>query len=182
METSVRMSDNSNSNSTVVIIIKIKTMVCYLRKDELDGGGVSVTLYEEGGVSSLQRHRKSLEEILYLFSIVFAPSSRALPSHVFQNFDRSQIPSAKSLNHKGLERDSLCPAIVKMDSVFGGFSHFYGGGGVFRSPIHDGILSWRNDADIEGRFLPVNPRRNKNIGRAGLRSGDEARRIKEILA
>ena len=59
METSVRMSDNSNSNSTVVIIIiiKNKTMVCYLRKDELDGGGVSVTFYEEGGISSLQRHK-----------------------------------------------------------------------------------------------------------------------------
>ena len=48
-------------------------------------------------------------------------------------------------------------AVLKMSAILGGFPHFYSGSGGFGGAMNDGVLGRRDNADIKGDLLAVNP-------------------------
>ena len=74
------------------------------------------------------------------------------------------VPSAKRLNHEGLEVDSFGAAIGEMSPDLRSLSHLDGGAGGFRGAKDDGVLSRRDDANIEGDLPSIDPVADENVG------------------
>ena len=136
------------------------------RKAPLNGVRFDVALYQQRSVASLKSDRHTLEEMFYFIRVVFSPPTSAMSSHVLQTFHSIRVPAPKSFNNKWQKVNALRAAVVKVLTVFGGFSHLDGRSGGNSSAVKDSVLGRRNDADVEGHFLPVDPGGDENVPRA----------------
>ena len=74
------------------------------------------------------------------------------------------VPSTKGLNHEGLKVYSFGAAIGEMSPDLRSLSHLDGGAGGISGAEDDGVLSRRNDANIESDLPSIDPVADENVG------------------
>ena len=93
--------------------------------------------------------------------------------HELQKFYGFCVPTTKRFNDKRLEDNFRRAAVVGVLARYFRLTHDDGGGGGNRGPIDESVLSWRDNAGIEGGSSSVYPPFLEDICWARLGSGNE---------
>ena len=86
-----------------------------------------------------------------------------MSGHGFQKLYCSGVPPTKRLDNEGLEENSGRATVLSVFAHLLRFPMVNGGGGNVSSPVDDGILGWRNDADIESGSSTIRPAFHEDI-------------------
>ena len=95
-------------------------------------------------------------------------------SNFLQELDGVFVPATKGLDDERLKGDALGRAVFKVGAVFGGLPHLDSSSGRIGSVVEDGVLGWRDNADVKSHSLPINPVGDVNVRGARLGIEDEA--------
>ena len=126
---------------------------------------VGVTAEKQGCISALEGNQQSLKELFYFNGWGERFARRAVSRYGLQSFDSHGVPPTKCFYHERFE-DAGCAAIGGVLPVLLRLAHVDSGGGDVGSPVDDGVLSGRDDADIESDAPTVDPPFHENVRRS----------------